>query len=270
MESERAKFRPGESPGRSWGGNVINEPFAQALYKTAKNYGYESQLSLSRALGKKTNSTVSSWYHEGRTPTPDEFGAVIRLLKPNGEELEKLVVPYCQLLLEDEVKRETTYKAAYRASINKAKPSATPIGRWIDEFCRQRIISQRKFFASLGFQAPKIKYFGLSVLSQILEEVPQMYNLPQDETERLSEAVAQTIEQKVAEGKKLVAYSYSRTQLSRMQKDSCQELLTGKQAGDEIGVSREAIRLRREKHNWPALLTREQVEILRGEIKKPR
>ena len=79
IELEPRKFRRGENASRPWGGNVSGEAFPQALYNLAVSRGYESQMALARALGKKRNSTVRRWYQGKTVPLPAELEAILAL-----------------------------------------------------------------------------------------------------------------------------------------------------------------------------------------------
>ncbi len=100
QEVEQHRFGRREYAGRTIGGNVADNPFSRALHCMAAKRGFESQTALGRALGKKHIIVVSRWLRGESVPSPKEFGNIIKTLKPTDNELDVLVEPYAQLILE--------------------------------------------------------------------------------------------------------------------------------------------------------------------------
>ena len=99
----RTIFRRGEAPGRPIGGRIADRPFPKELSSVASDRGYESQYSLSKALGKSpTGGVVKRWYSGEHTPIPKEFCKLIVLFQPNDENLEGLIDAYGCALIEKE------------------------------------------------------------------------------------------------------------------------------------------------------------------------
>lgn len=88
MENE--PMRTGEVPNRRyWGGSPKTE-FGQALKVVALNKGIESQIELNRRLVGDKYLIVGHWISDKRIPSPECFGALLRILKPNDEQLDML------------------------------------------------------------------------------------------------------------------------------------------------------------------------------------
>lgn len=98
VENQPKRLRKGESPGKPWGGAIADRPFSQALFALACSRGFQSQLALARALGKKDNRTTRQWYVSGIYPRPESLGEILQVLKPNEPELETLLTPWVENL----------------------------------------------------------------------------------------------------------------------------------------------------------------------------
>lgn len=90
-ELEPRKFRRGESPNKPFGGNVADSSFPKALRALAVSRGFESQSDLARHLGNKNHSVVGGWYRGEQVPSPESFGALLILFKPNDYKSEKMI-----------------------------------------------------------------------------------------------------------------------------------------------------------------------------------
>lgn len=162
---------------------------------------------------------------------------------------------------------------------SRIHPAETPIGQWFEDFAGTRKISLAKCFARLGMTRASRKVrdsFGFDTLMRILHDGPESLNLSTFETERLERAIARTIQDKVEAGHTFQDNAYNRGKAIKKTQRSLEELhyktFNGREAAKELGVQTETIYLHRRGHGWPLLLSREQVEVLRGEIRraKPR
>lgn len=85
----------------------------------------------------------------------------------------------------------------------KFKRSTTPVGAWFEEYSIRtsiplRGLAERISLSNLGVR----ERLGLPSLSKILQNAPEALKLSDEETSTLAEAVAQTIEQRIAGGHK--------------------------------------------------------------------
>ena len=150
-EFEPKKFRRGESVSNAYGGHVSPEQFPQALYSLAVSRGFETQTALANALGKKRNSLVGRWYRGEGVPSPQEFGSLLVLFAPNDEELEPLAAAYGRLIQQGKGITGCCGERIFQVSQRSMRRSQTPIGRWIEGFCRKRHLTLEAFFNASGF-----------------------------------------------------------------------------------------------------------------------
>jgi len=257
-EAEPKKFRAGESTGRPLGGNVVGDPFAQALYSLAKSRGYESQLKLSRVLGRKSNSTVQKWYSTRTKPNVEFFSALIRLLKPNETEMEKLAGPWAESLQENHANRS-------RKLLEKWKKSS-PVKRFLVEWMESRNTSIMQLAVLIG-KAQKSFYsddkLSINTISKILENGPIALELDDSEQVELRESVAEEISSRLAQGEKIEGVKD--TSLANKLKSTVDcTMYTPIEAARELNISRERIRQLRKKYDLPLLITEDQLENLKN------
>ena len=261
-----------ESRLRPYGGNVSKEPLPQALYGLALSRGFESQRALAKALGKKTNTTVGKWYMGINAPSPQEFGSLLVLFAPNDEELEALVGAWGQELQAGRginPGQTAGSEAARRRGLKLMKRSGTPIGRWIEGFCRRRRLTIEDFDRTVGITARgrSRRHLGLASLSRLLEVGPQAFELTGEQIEELSRAVAQTMDQEIKRGHRFQS-SPRGLALKKIQGSVDCKTYNGEEAARELEVSREAVRQHRNKLGLPLLVTFEQLELIRADLKK--
>lgn len=260
-EGDPTKFRRGENARKPIGGNVADSPFAQSLHTLAVSRGFESQLGLAKALGKKSNRTVSSWYRGENFPTPEEFGNLLILLEPSNEELEPLAAEYGVRLVEGKIKPLLT------RHVNMV-PSSDSLGRWIEDTAKKRKITFEELSRRLGIA---IKFsrsdLSLGAISKILESASQEFGLTPEETEELANAAARSIEQRIQKGKRFSHAPINPGELRAVQKGLSCRTYNGKQAGQILGLSRERVRQLRKRYGLPMLLTDEHLKILAGRRK---
>lgn len=266
-EVEPRKFRIGESTGKPWGGNVSPDPFPQALYNLARSRGYESQLSLAQALCKRANVAVGLWYGGKRVPLPDEFGKILRLLKPNNEELDALLEPYGKLLQEGKGRKGGNLadsESTRRQGFKQMLPAKTPFEAWVKRFCQEKKLTLTNMATLLGFNTGGLRErgFGIQTYSEILQNAQQALGLSEEEVTLLGDTVAQTIEQRIAEGHKFTD-SLHGTSLKKIQRELACVTYTGHEAAEKLGITRERVRQLRQKLGLPLLLTEGHIEILR-------
>lgn len=269
-EIEPRKFKRGESTGRPLGGNVSDEAFPQALYSLALARGYESQLSLARALGKKRNNIVSIWYRGNGVPSPEEFGRLLILFQPNDEELDRIVEPYGRLLEEGKGNRGPIKASEMATKLGQIhiKEKLTPFDSWLEQFCKKRVTPMITLAEYLGCSlngirtTPSQPYLGLVAYSEILQKIPQALNLDEDETGLLAESVAQTIERAFEEGHSFQP-GLCGASVKKLQREVVCRTYTGVQAAGELGISRQRVGQLRGKFNLPYLLTEDDINLLR-------
>lgn len=276
MPEKEVKFRRGESTGRPLGGKVSSEPFPQALYALAKSRGFESQLSLAKTLGFRGNSQVQTWYSGKSAPLPEYFGTLLILFQPNDEELDSIVEPYGQLLQEGKAVMGSLAHSekAILAGQKNIKAGLTPFDSWVEQYCRDHKTSirnlRRNLSEAIGFVKFDIRHadtLGIYNYSQVLQKAPEVLNLSEQETDSLSEAVAQTLEAQFAKGRKFRSDTWPRG-IILLQKQLTCRTFTSNQAGRELGITGQRVRQLRDKLSLPYLLTEEHIVLLRNRRKQ--
>lgn len=276
-EVEHRRFRLGESSGRPLGGYISPDPFPQALFGLARSRGYESQLSLARTLGYKSNSIVQKWYTGKSAPTPKELGRLLILLQPNDEELDSIIDPYGELLQEGRAIKGRSYlpdsNRAVQAGQANRKQRSNPFDKWMEEYCDNHQITLKSLARSLGFQKfsrirpPYDEGVSLNSFSQVLQNGPQALNLSPEQTATLSEAVAVTIEEQIAAGRRYT--DKDNWAARKLQVEFACRTYTPVQAAKELGVTREYVRQLRNKFSLPLLLTEDHLEMLKNRKEVP-
>lgn len=274
IEVEPPKFRLGESGGKPWGGNVSTEPFPLALYRLAVSRGFASQISLGKAFGKKNNGAVGHWYRGKHLPMPEELGAVLILLKPDDQELQALIEPYSELLVKGRGSNGflAGSESALKVSREHMQPAKTLIGSWLEKYCQGKRITLKHLSKLLGLSTLRSRTrdnLGLDTLSNILQSAPEALNLSFEEIDSLSEAVAQTIMQKLAAGHQFQRWAIS-SKLKVERANSTCRTYTGGEAAQELGVTREEVRLLRREFGLSMLLLEEDLERLKNRLKRTR
>jgi len=268
VELEPGRLRVGETRDKPWGGVVADTPFARALYELSVSRGYETQSALSRALNLRTRYAVGGWYVARRMPNPESFSVLLRVLKPEGDELEKLVVPWAEHVSGRGVRGTET---RLRSSIRHRKQPETKVGEILDHFSRKSGLFMRECFKLLDINYKSIAVFerdaSLDSLAALLERAPIRMEMSADETEELAQAVAEIISNKIEGGHKF-QNSMRGKQLKNFQASLDCKTYNGEEAARKIRVSREVVRLHRKKLGLPLLMTDEQVRILRRSIRK--
>jgi len=265
QEIELTKFRREENANKLIGGNIADEPFPMALRCLAVKKGFKSQLALAKALRKEHSTTVNGWYTGKHIPVPGEFGNLLILLKPNDEELDLLVEPYAKLLREGKGGKGGD---RFKSSIRQIIPAENPVGQWIEEICKKRGITISEFYQSLGYGKGfhNRRRIGLAFFNDLIQNAQKILSLSEEEIESLARSTALEKEQRLAQG-----YRIQDTQPSRvltMQKKIKETTYNGSQAGKELGISREMVRLLRKKLNLPLVQREEQMQILRERLEK--
>lgn len=246
------------------GGKISERPFPKALYKLARSRGYLTQTSLARELGSKKNTTVGRWYRGETVPSPEFFGAILRLLKPTDEELEGLVGPYSSLIIQGFGSPRVlsgTERMLRHARIQR-KPSQTPLGIVIDQICDRQKITIREFAQRIDVPEVFLRSVrrenggSLENLADFLEKSPQEFDLKEDEIEELADGVSKLIEGKLKQGKKI--RTFASLSIRFLQKQLPCQTYMPVDLVQELGVSRERVRqLRRELGIANIILTEE-------------
>lgn len=253
------------------GGNISNEPFPKALYAVAKAAGLESQMSLARVLGLHgNNSTVHNWYTGKRLPSPELFGRILQVTNPTEEQREPLVKAYSQLLQKGkgQIGSVAGTERAARIGQHHIVPSETPLGKWIETFCKEKRIPLAEFYRRLLGSFRARDEIGLPTMQALTQDAKEVLNLSDAQYDDLLQAIAKTKEEKTQKGhmfKNSIGSQLKKRQQGLAKKG--QITFTGEQAGQELGFTRAAISLQRQKRRWDHLLTPEQVEILRSQMK---
>ncbi|MBI2327960.1 hypothetical protein HYU92_06610 [Candidatus Curtissbacteria bacterium] len=272
-ERDQPNFRSGEISRRPYGENVSLEPLPQALRALMVSRGFETQISLGKALGGKSNSTVRPWLIGRRVPSPEEFGRLLILLKPNGQELDRLVEPWRNLLQAGRGRIggvAADSEVAIKRGKSLIKPAETPIGRWLEDYCRQKQISLAILLRILGLN---INPYGqnrdnLSIdsLATLLEKSERL-DLTDEEKEQLADAIAATIEIKSSSGHRFQGGPKG-GKIRSMQKTLPYVTYNGVEAAGHLGVSRAAVSVVRGQLDLPLLMTAAQLAMLEGHFAK--
>lgn len=235
------------------GGKVSAKPFPRELYELARSRGYVSQMSLTREFGHQNNSTVSAWYRGERVPSPEYFGAILRLFRPNDEELEKIIDPYCKLISHGFGRRGVGSGAEkyFKLSRKRRKPPMNSLGLIIDKICDREQINLKEFALRMDVNPKSLtgirrkNKISLDHLAKILEKTPNKFNLSEDEVEQLTKEVVQIIDEKTKRSARMG--SLAPCHVRSLQKDlPCQTYLPIDIAF-ELDRSRERVRQIREK-----------------------
>ena len=271
MEGEPRKFSPGESSNKPIGGHISSDPFPQALYQLALDRGYDSQLKLSKALGNAGNSPVGGWYRGEHTPGINEFAKLVVLLLPN-DELHDYFIDIYGNLLENGVLRAGSETAVARGrKLMKSRPGA--FDQWLEQFVKEnkrsfRSIAQVTDLPTAAFRPTQVKYPSLDNFSAILQRFPRDLRLSPEQTDELSEAVAQTIEQALASGHHFTGQPG--LAIKKVQEQIVCRTYNSVQAAEELGTTHQNVYLLRIKYGLPILLTEEHMDFLKNRPKRSR
>lgn len=235
-------------------GKEPKHPFGKALRQIAESRGYISQTDLARALESNGNQMVNKWINGNNRPDAEHFSALIRLLKPQGDEMEELVVPYVSHL------RDKSFKLS-RSHISKPGQK----GPVFDFLANYALVNKR----TLGEVYRDIKTIwsdlgsaGQERVCEILQNAPLGLNLTEEETTTLGLAVARQIIDSGRAGKKSSVNARGARLLKIQAQLKC-KTYNGNEAGQFLGLTRERVRQLRSKYNMPILMTDEHIEILK-------
>lgn len=110
--------------------------------------------------------------------------------------------------------------------------------------------------------------FGDITFSRILKNAPGAFDLSEEDKEKLSKAIVQTIKQREESGHRFNNHENGK-EVRKAQEKLGYVTYNREQAGKKLGVSWYAVRLKLEKLNLPSkLITEEILEILRKEFEK--
>lgn len=268
QESEPRKLRRGEGKNRPIGGNIADAPFAKALRDLAVDRGFKSQYSLAMALGKRNNEMMRRYYQDMAVPSPEEFGNLLITLQPNDEKMEALINAYADELSKGRAK---PVLPPFENSRGHIKPLENPMSQWIENFCSKRKISMHEWLRTIGLYPSRGSgrgKFGLETLSQILQNTPEAFGLSEEETEGLSEAVVQEIQQRLQKGRRLQSGSTGGS-IKKMQEYITCRTYNGSEAATELEISRERVRQLRQELRWESpLLTEDRLDVLKEKLGK--
>lgn len=174
-------------------------------------------------------------------PSPETFGIILATLKPNEEELENLVIPFIEDLIDKRVK----------GGQRSRRSSNLLIGQLIEKISDSRRITLEEFSQEMDISSSRIRdlrggrKWTLELLSGLLDRAPEAFDLTQGETEKLSSAVVLLIEDAVGIGRDIK--SISPNIAHKVFHDLPCQTYTGGDLARELNISREAVRKRREK-----------------------
>lgn len=252
LPSPTSNLRVGETKDRPWG-KVNDEPFAQNLSTLAKSRGLENQSDFAKRLGTVPN-VVRGWYRRGHFPTPESMGRILIALKPDAVELESIISLYCAHL-EGVVKN--------RLEFTQKNRDEKPILGWFGELALKRGTTLRNLYKLVHGYSLSYKGKSTVVYSRMLEAIPKMLRLSEEETSEFADAVAQSIQNMTETGEKLNDKIPPSSLETFKEEVSC-STYNGQQAADEMGVSREWVRQLRKVYELPLLMTKEQVAMLKN------
>ena len=268
MPERQTSFRLGEATGRPLGGNVSNEAFPQALRAFAVSRGFESQSAFAKSLGKTSNSVVGAWFLGKKVPSQEEISNIFLVHQPSHEEAESLIQPWSILLQKGRGKRGITKgsEQARRVGERLTKQSETPLGRWFEKYAIVHKITLTELWNRIGIKKKSRNEMGIDTMEQIIDKA-RVLELDEGQIAELVEVVAQTIEEKAASGHQ---FKTNTTKAKIAQKDLACITYTPRQASGQLGITREAIRRKRNRLGLPLLMNEEQMEILRQDFEATR
>lgn len=267
----RPKFRRGEAPGRPIGGNIADTPFAHALRSVMIEAGFNSQISLSRALKERNNRNVSNWVTGKKFPSPEEVGEMLivfdsKNIKTQNEKLNTFLDEYGNALRKRESLGIDT-SGIIKAARKIRKSFDTPVSDWIETFCDLNRITLSGFFRQINCtDVSPTDRGGLSLPTLVVIEGGIRSKYGKKTGNSFKRAVNREIREKKKAGKKIRTYTIKG--MKRIQRESKEVLYNGQETANILKTTRETIRNHRGKHGWGKLLTKGQVEILRNEIHK--
>ena len=258
-EGEPRRFRLGESTGKPLGGNVAHNPFSQTLHELMAMRGFETQTALSRASGIP-QLLVSDWIRGTEVPIAEHMGRLLTILQPDGEKLDALLDSWGRLLAENEKRRiEVKRKSALSNGRSIRAEAETAFDKWLYDFCDKRRIMLGEFFRPIGLEPPERRKLSLRIFSTILKHAVKTHCLDAEEAERLGEAVAGTIQEKLEAGHVF----HDRPKVREAQSKLSCRTYNGAQAAEILGVSRQRVQVLREQHGLPLLLRDSDLEMIR-------
>lgn len=268
-EFEPTGFRPAESEvAKPWDRHIVGITFKKALYRAALSKRIPSQAELARRVGV-TPATVNYWITGKAIPRSKQYQVLLDTLRPNAKDRERLTAAYKEGL----EKRRLNHLQAQAKRRNK---SPTPVGRWMSMFSKREKISlaelQDRLFRKTSWRSKGPGRFdkpSLATLSAILTNAPRQLNLTESQTASLAEAVAETIQRKLAKGHRFQDGIRGQAVIE-LQKRIPFETFNGQQAGKILGRSRESVRQLRKKLGLPLLLNPDQLDLLRTFPKRKR
>lgn len=266
--AERVRFRRGENANRPIGGHVADAPFAKALHDLMID-SFESQNSLAKALGRKSNWTVSKWLLDRYIPTSEEFINLLVLFintnDKNDEKINAFVGAYAQ---ERSRGRGVRGRRQSEKSRRVIKPLEGPLNQWIGNFCSHRKIPRKQFLRTIDYSKLPESRVGWEMDSlKLILQVSESFGLSEEERENLYQAVSLEIQQTLQEGR-IVQSDPNPSHLKIMQRKLAYRTYNGAEAAIELGVSRQWVSKKRQQFNLQFLLTEGDIEMLREDLKK--
>ena len=247
--------------------NTDEQTFSQVLSGMVESR-YKSQTAFARDLGMKYSMQVSRWFTGKAVPAEGYMGRIVNRLGLHEHELERL-----NKLHQDQVALGKGRiglirgsPAALRWGVANMKPSEDPFDLWMQEFCKERQITQISLANSLGFvHSIHGRTFGLGLYYEILDQAPEILKLNKGQQQVLVEAVAASIEKQMTEGRQFGrSENTGYRSLRKLGKITC-KTYTKKEAAELLEVSLSTVsNLKRKYCITPQFLTDEDIEKFRN------
>lgn len=270
-EQFRGPFRRSESTGKPFGGDISSEPFPQALYSAALTCGFESQSAFGRALGKKGNGVVRQWYRGKLLPSPQEFGHILVVLRPEGGIFENLVNSWAQVIESKGGIGSGSLEKRLKMSRHGLKRHNDSLINFLKDLAVSKGITFRELSSRLSFPPGVNKGvavnsgFGLEVISNILQNASSDLSFNSEEVEKLAKAAAKSVLDRIQEGHRFMQISPA-TVVQAQRNLPCRTY-TGPEVAEELHITRERVRQLRKALRLPYLLTEEDVQLLKARQK---
>ena len=190
--------------------------FGTALTTLIEKRGYKNINHFKTSIEQQTNRPYTPPYRWTRgegTPTVESMSIILRILKPEGEELDQLINPWGRLLeteLTGTGRPQSGSEGRLRSAKAIRKESKNPFGKWLDTTADDLKITFTELSKRLGISNAsflKWRTNGIPVLEDIsflLERAQERLALSKEQEESLRNAIAKIIEEAYEKGGKSV------------------------------------------------------------------
>src|SRR3989338_9018161 len=181
--------------------------FGTALTMLIEKRGYISIFRFKTAIEQETNRSCGhsyGWARGEEIPTAESMSIILRILKPEGEELDQLINPWGRLLeteLTGTGRPQSGSEGRLRSAKAIRKESKNPFGKWLDTTADDLKITFTELSKRLGISNAsflKWRTNGIPVLEDIsflLERAQERLALSKEQEESLRNAIAKIIEE---------------------------------------------------------------------------